>query len=295
MADPDMTDPDMADPDMTVRDGWAANADIRLRWEQHTAAGATVPLLMVNGLGVSMVSFDERFVAELGARGLDVVRFDNRDAGRSSPSSGPYELADMAADALAVMDDVGWSSAHVFGQSLGGMIVQQLAIQAPERVRSITSVMSATGNPAYGRASRAARGALLTRAPVDRDGWLEHRAWSEQHWRSPDGWDEAGARARAERMFDYGVQPDRTKHQYRAVLASGSREDVLAHVQIPTLVLHGSLDTLVDPSGGRRTAEIMPMARYVEIEGMGHDLPPPYWARIAELVAAHTGAAPPGS
>ena len=135
--------------------GTARNGDIELPWISTANGGE--PLLLVNGLGSPRVAYEEGFVAALVERGFDVVRFDNRDAGRATATSGGYLLADMAADALAVVDDVGWSTAHVFGMSMGGMIAQQLGIDHPDRLRSIISLMSATGNPDYGTSSSAAR------------------------------------------------------------------------------------------------------------------------------------------
>lgn len=273
---------------MQQRDGWAKNGDISLRWERYTADGATAPLLLVNGLSSPLVSYEMGFVAELGARGFDVVRFDNRDAGRSTSTEGGYLLPDMAADAVAVLDDVGWETAHVFGMSMGGMIVQQLGISYPERLRSITSLMSTTGNQEYGTASRAAREALMTPSPPDREGWLALRVQTEKVWASPSEWSVESSRAKGELLYDYGVQPDNVIHQYTAVMQSGSREDALPAISTPTLVLHGSEDTLIHPSGGRRTAELIPGARYIELEGMGHDMPAKYWPIIADHLAEFT-------
>lgn len=273
----------------TTTEGTARNGEISLPWIRTTGDGDT-PLLLVNGLSSPRVAYDDGFVAELIGRGFDVVRFDNRDAGRATATSGGYVLADMADDAVAVLDDVGWDTAHVFGMSMGGMIVQQLGIDHADRLRSITSVMSSTGNPDYGTSSRAARAALLTPAPIEREAWLEHRVATEHIWASPSEWTPETCRARGERLFDYGVQPAQTAHQYNAIMSSPPREDALRTVQVPTLVLHGSEDTLLHKSGGERTAELMPNSEYVELDGMGHDLPPAYWPRIADLVARHAGA-----
>lgn len=262
-------------------DRWAQNGDVRLRWEHHEGPGGGEPLLLVNGLSSPMVAYEVGFIAELHQAGFDVIRYDNRDTGRSTSTEGGYLLPDMAADAVAVLDAAGWDSAHVFGMSMGGMIVQQLGIDAPDRLRSITSLMSHTGNQEFGTSSRAAREALMTPSPQERDGWLSRRVETEQIWASPAEWTEASSRAKGALLFDYGVQPTQVVHQYNAIMKSGDREPQLANVQTPTLVLHGSADTLIHPSGGQRTAEVMPNSRYVELDGMGHDLPAAYWPVIA--------------
>lgn len=272
-----------------TNEGIARNGEIELPWIR-TTGGGTEPLLLINGLSSPRAAYEDGFVAELNERGFDVVRYDNRDAGRATATSGGYHLADMADDAIAVLDAVGWDSAHVFGMSMGGMIVQQLGIDHADRVRTITSLMSTTGNPEYGTSSRAAREALVSPAPTDREGWLAHRVATEHIWASPAEWTEASSRAKGELMYDYGVQPAQTVHQYNAVMKSPPREDALREVTLPTLVLHGSEDTLLHPSGGQRTAEVMPNATYVELTGMGHDLPSAYWPTVAEHVSDHVAA-----
>lgn len=265
----------------TTKTGSATNGSVELPWV-HTHLPGGEPLLLVNGLSSPLVAYEDGFVAELSARGFDVVRFDNRDAGRATATQGGYQLVDQASDAVAVLDALGWQTAHVFGMSMGGMIVQQLGISFDERLRTITSLMSSTGNQKYGTSSKAARAALLEPAPLDRDAWLEQRVRNGQVWMSPKASSPEMIRAKGELLFDYGVQPQSTVHQYNAIMKSPPREDALRAVAVPTLVLHGSNDTLIHPSGGQRTAEIMPNARYLELEGMGHDLPPTYWPIIAD-------------
>ncbi|MEZ5340197.1 MAG: alpha/beta hydrolase [Acidimicrobiales bacterium] len=263
--------------------GVAQNGAVELAWEQWGAGGA--PLLLVNGLGSPMVSYELGFIALLVDAGFAVVRFDNRDTGRSTRCEGVrYDLGDMAADALAVLDAVGWDTAHVLGQSMGGMIVQTLAIEAPERLRSVTSFMSATGNPAFGAPSGDALGALTEVPPLDRDGWIESRLRTEKFWSSAVIDDPTWNRRKAELLYDYGIDTAGTGRQYNAVRASGDREAGLREVDLPFLVLHGSVDGLINPTGGQRTAELVPGARYVEINGMGHDLPPNFWPSIADEV-----------
>jgi pimeloyl-ACP methyl ester carboxylesterase len=173
---------------------------------------------------------------------------------------------------------------------MGGMIVQQLAVTYPERLLSMTSLMSTTGNRDFGRPTEEAMKAIVQAPPTDREGWLDVMVSAEKLWCSPDLWDPARVRAKGELMFDYGVSPQGTARQYRAVLASGNRDDALANVSTPTLVLHGSADNLIGPDGGRHTADIVPDASYVEIEGLGHDLPSEMWPRLVSEVAAFAGA-----
>ena len=267
-----------------ISEGTARNGDIELPWIR-TGIDSGEPLLLVNGLSSPRVSYEDGLVAEFNDRGFDVVRFDNRDAGRATSTNGGYLLADQANDAIAVIDALGWNTAHVFGMSMGGMIVQQLGIDHADRLRSITSLMSSTGNPKFGRATKEAQAALLTPSPTEREAWLDQRVATEHIWASPDHWTEAGSRAKGELMFDYGVQPRRTVHQYNAIVKSPRREDALRDVQVPTLVMHGTADTLITPAGGERTAEIMPNATFVALEGMGHDLPEFYWP----IIAGHVG------
>lgn len=274
-------------------DATAHNGDIALPYIHHAATGTVAesgqsePLLLVNGLGSPRVSYEDGFVAELNRCGFDVVRFDNRDAGQATSTEGGYFLADMANDAIAVLDAVGWDTAHVFGMSMGGMIVQQLGIDHADRLRSIVSLMSSTGNPEYGTSSKEARAALMEPAPTDRDGWLEHRVRTEQVWASPAEWTEAKSRAKGELMHDYGVQPAGVVHQYTAIMKSPPREEALRNVTVPTLVMHGTEDTLLHPSGGERTAEVMANAEYHALKGMGHDMPEAYWGPIADRVHQH--------
>jgi len=272
-----------------VTQGTGRNGDIELPWVRHGIDGGE-PLLLVNGLSSPLVSYEEGFVSELNDRGFDVVRFDNRDAGKATATNGGYLLVDQAADAVAVMDAVGWPQAHVFGMSMGGMIVQQLGISFADRVRSITSLMSTTGNPKFGRPTKEAQAALLSPSPTEREAWLDQRVKQSKIWASPAQWTPESARAKGELLFDYGMKPKHVVHQYNAIVKSPRREDALRAVQIPTLVLHGTEDTLINPTGGERTAEVMPNATYIPLDGMGHDMPAFYWPIIAAHVAEHVEA-----
>jgi len=269
-----------------ITEGTARNGEVALPWIHNSVDGGE-PLLLINGLSSPRVSYEEGMVDELNGRGFDVVRFDNRDAGRATSTNGGYFLSDQAADAVKVLEAVGWDTAHVFGMSMGGMIVQQLGIDHADRLRSITSVMSSTGNPEFGTSSRAAREALMTPSPTEREAWLAHRITTEQIWASPAEWTPETSRAKGELMFDYGVQPQNTVHQYNAIMKSPPREDALRNVQVRTLVLHGTEDTLIGQSGGERTAEVMPNATFVALDGMGHDLPAAYWPTIADYLVGH--------
>lgn len=255
-----------------------------LHWEQHTPESGVAEhrrILLINGLGSPMVAYEQGFLDELTGRGFSVIRFDNRDVGQSPRHPEGYDLSDMVEDTIEVLDAAGWSSAHVFGQSMGGMIAQQLTIDAPHRVRSLTSLMSSTGNPGFGRSTDEARAALLAPVPVDPEGWLANRLETEKIWCSPEFWDLAWVESKARAMLAHGVDSAGAARQYRAAAGGGNRDDALGRISIPTLVLHGSADTLITPSGGQHTAEVIPGARYVEIEGMGHDLPPGLWGRLA--------------
>ena len=273
----------MSDPDGR-RGAWAQNGDVRLWWQRFDGAPGSTRLLLVNGLGSPSVSYQLGFLERLVEAGFEVIRFDNRDVGRSSRITAPYDASDMAADAVAVLDAAGWDRVAVFGQSMGGMIAQQLVIDHPARVTHLISLMSSTGNRSVGGSAASVREALLSVAPDDREGWLDHRVATERHWASPELWDPEWVRAKGAEMFDHGVDPIGVQRQYDAVLASPVRDEMLADVDLPVLVLHGSADTLIGASAGRHTAECIRDARYVEIDGMGHDLPPGLWDRLVTEV-----------
>ena len=267
---------------------------VQLYWTLTEApSDEAEPLLLVNGLGSPLVAYDAGFVSELLDRGFSVLRFDNRDVGRSSrvadrhgPDGPAYLLADMAADAVAVLDAAGWATAHVLGMSMGGMIVQQMAIDHADRLRSMTSLMSTTGNPAVGRPTEEAYPALVKPGPREREAWLDNRVETERIWASPASFNAEATRAKGELLFDYGIDVDGTGRQFKAIVAGGSRDDALAEVDVPTLVIHGSADTLIQPDGGRHTADVIPGARFVEIDGFGHDLPADFWPILADTIAA---------
>jgi pimeloyl-ACP methyl ester carboxylesterase len=249
-------------------------------------------LLLVNGLGSQCINFKREWCQLWVAAGFHVIRFDNRDVGLSTHFAGApvdehgaaYLLVDMAADAIAVLDAAGVGKAHVLGVSMGGMIVQTLAIHHRDRLLSIVSVMSNTGEPEYGRGTPEAMALLTAPAANDRDGAIERHVAGQRVWGSPEFADEARWRADAAAAWDRSVEPNGAGRQYFAVGTSRPRADGLRGVTTPTLVIHGDADTIIDISGGRRTAELIPGARFVAIEGMGHDYPPQLWPRlIAEV------------
>jgi pimeloyl-ACP methyl ester carboxylesterase len=173
------------------------------------------------------------------------------------------------------------------GVSMGGMIVQTMAIEHSDRLLTMTSVMSTTGDPDVGQPTEAAKKRFMAAAPRDRDGFIAEYLAGLRVWGSPACFDEQRLTANAAEAFDRCFDPSGRARQVMAIAASGSRTAALADVDVPTLVLHGSADTLIDPSGGRRTAEVISGARFVLLDGMGHDYPPEYWDRIVDLVTAH--------
>jgi pimeloyl-ACP methyl ester carboxylesterase len=256
----------------------ARNGEVKLHYESFGDPGQPT-LLLINGLGSQCVNYDVSWCELFADEGFRVVRFDNRDVGLSTKLDGvDYSLADMADDAIAVLDAVGVRKAHVMGCSMGGMIAQRLAIDHGDRLLSMTSVMSRTGEPGFGDSSEAALAFLMAPPASSRSAYIDDRVAALHVYGSKPEWlDDEAIRERAAAAYDRCFCPKGTGRQMRAVGHDGSRAEQLAKIDLPVLVLHGSRDTLIDPSGGRRTAAIIPGARYVEIEGMGHDYPPAVW------------------
>jgi pimeloyl-ACP methyl ester carboxylesterase len=270
------------------------------------------PLLLVMGLATQMIAWQEEFCSMLAERGHRVVRFDNRDIGRSSriESGGvpgkldllvgrgkpPYLLRDMAADTFGLMDHLGIESAHLVGASMGGMIVQTAAIEQPERVRSLTSIMSTTGSRRVGHPSYRTFGLLLGKPPREREAAIERVIKTFKTIGSPGyPFEEARVREIAGRSFDRGHSEAGIARQLHAITASGDRTAGLRNLDLPALVIHGKNDLLVNPSGGRATAKAIPGARLRLIEGMGHDLPRALWPILAEEIAANAARAAKGT
>jgi pimeloyl-ACP methyl ester carboxylesterase len=258
---------------------------------------ADPPLLLVMGLGTQMIAWHDDLCAELAARGFWVTRFDNRDVGRSTHHDFPpptlrqvvsrrlppeqYALEDMADDTAALMDALGIDSAHVVGASMGGMISQVLAARRPERVRTLVSIMSNTGSRMSGQPALGVYRHFLKQAPAEREAFAEHAA----RLFSMIGSTRLGAniddiRDVAARSFDRGHDPAGTGRQLGAIAKTGNRTPMLRRITAPTVVIHGTADRLVRPSGGRATARAIPGAKLDLIEGMGHDLPRAAWPRI---------------
>jgi len=282
-----------------------ANA-IQLEYDTFGRA-SDAPLLLIMGLGAQMVLWDEEFCELLAQRGHYVIRFDNRDVGLSTKfdhkgvpnvvammqpgadrSAAPYTLDDMADDAAGLLAALGIESAHIVGASMGGMIAQTVAYRHAKRTRSLVSIMSSTGNPALPQAKPEAMAVLMRPRPLDRASNVEASVEAAKVIGSP-GYpaDEARVRQRAGMMFDRAFTPLGTVRHMAAIYAHGNRAPRLAAVTAPTLVIHGAADPLVPVEGGRDTAKSIPGAQLLEIEGMGHDLPPGLWTRLADAIAAH--------
>ncbi len=261
------------------------------------------PLILIMGLAAQMIAWQEDFCAMLADRGFRVVRFDNRDIGHSTilreagmPSrldmftgrraTAPYLLADMARDTFGLMDELGIESAHVTGASMGGMIGQTMAILQPERVRSLVSMMSTTGNRRVGSPTFRAWGLLLSKFPHGRDDYVKRALKTFRVIGSPDHRDEREIEELAGAMYDRGHDAAAIVRQMHAISASGDRTEGLERIQVPTTVLHGARDPLARPAAGRATAEAIPGAHLRIFEGMGHDLPRALWPDFVDEIAA---------
>jgi pimeloyl-ACP methyl ester carboxylesterase len=278
---------------------------------EYHERGEGEPLLLVMGLGGQLIDWPEGFVDELVAHEFRVISFDNRDSGLSTEFDGPpptrgqlaeaivlrrplssqYRLGDMASDAIGVLDSLGVDSAHVVGMSMGGMIAQQIAIDFPERVRSLTSIMSTTGNPRVGRPKiRLIRKAMRRTQPT-MDNAIELSLATFRDVCGPT-FDAEEFRLLAEKSIARSFRPDGTSRQLAAIIASPDRTEALGHLQVPTLVVHGMLDPLVQPSGGLATARAVRGAKLVMYNDMAHDLPHTRWKDIADEIKAIAARAP---
>jgi pimeloyl-ACP methyl ester carboxylesterase len=264
-----------------------ANGDVSLYYETFGSEADPV-LLLVNGLGSQCINFKVELCAMLGAAGFRVVRFDNRDVGCSSHLKGgpKYTIDDMADDGFAVLDAVGADRAHIAGWSMGGMIVQAMALKHPERVSSMTSVMSAPG-PITGERAPDVVAAFGAPPATTREEAAERHLAGLRAWGSPACYDEARITADAHAAYDRRWDPDGRARQAMAVMSSPPRVAALASLRVPTLVVHGDADRLVPLEAGRATADAIPGARLEIVHGMGHDYPPQHWTRIVELITTH--------
>jgi pimeloyl-ACP methyl ester carboxylesterase len=269
-------------------------------------------LLLVMGLGTQMIAWHEDFCAQLAGRGFQVIRFDNRDIGRSTHLQAPpptqrqvlardrraaaYTLEDLAGDAAGLLTALGRGDAHVVGASMGGMIAQVLAAAHPDRVRSLASIMSTTGARWRGQPAVRVMPFFLRKRPATREEAVERTLALFRLVGSPGfDRDEERLRAMSHLAFERGPgDAAGTGRQLAAIFASGDRTPSLARITAPTVVIHGTNDRLVAPSGGRATAAAIPGARLELIEGMGHDLPRDVWPRVIDRVVENTRRAQAG-
>jgi pimeloyl-ACP methyl ester carboxylesterase len=287
---------------------FAAVGELQLCYQTFGADDAP-PMLMVMGLGTQMVMWDDELCETLAGRGLRVIRFDNRDIGRSTilrdrptPSlrqlalrdgrGAPYSLDEMAADAVGLLDALGIDSAHVVGASMGGMIAQLIAINHPERVRSLVSIMSTTGGRRVGL-PRPGMIPLLVRKPrPDREGYVSDmvstlRTIGSKRYPS----ETERLRRLAERCYERGHDRSGSPRQLAAIQTARDRTAELRELQVPAAVIHGSDDPLIRVSGGRATAKAIPDARLLVLDGMAHDLPRPLWPEIVDAIVQTAEAA----
>jgi pimeloyl-ACP methyl ester carboxylesterase len=283
------------------------NRQIELEYD-HFGNPTDPALLLIMGFTAQMVAWDEEFCTQLADRGHFVIRFDNRDCGLSTKLHGvpsnsdavimaammetemppvPYTLSDMAADAMKVLDHLNIERAHIMGASMGGMIAQTVAIEHPHRVKTLISVMSQPGELTVGQPTQEAMELIVTPAPSDRDEYIafapKWQLWQSKKYRS----DEV-SRRNAIRDFDRSNYPEGGPRQMAAIYASGSRAEGLQKLQVPTLVIHGTDDQLITPSGGERTAELIPNSTLLMVEDMGHDMPQPLWPFYLDAISKHT-------
>jgi pimeloyl-ACP methyl ester carboxylesterase len=281
---------------------------IKLCYETFGDPSAT-PMLLVMGLASQMVIWDDEFCEQLAERGFWVIRFDNRDIGRSTilrenpppktwqlmvrdKRGASYKLDDMADDAVGLLDHLGVERAHVVGVSMGGMIAQLIAIRHRDRVLSLVSIMSTTGDRRVGRPHPRLIPHLLRRARTDREGYISdfvetYRViGSRTFTRDPERLREKGGRC-----FDRGIHPAGAARQLAAIVTTQDRTRLLGQLDLPATVIHGTADRLVSPSGGRATAKAIPGAQLVMIEGMAHDLPPQVWPQVIDEIVRTAGVA----
>jgi pimeloyl-ACP methyl ester carboxylesterase len=260
------------------------------------------PLLLLMGLGMQLIHWDRELCEAIAARGFHLIRFDNRDSGLSTKIDAPvpdlrraiaglrieapYLLSDMADDAFGLLDHLGVDAAHVVGASMGGMIAQTMAIRRPERVRSLVSIMSNTGERRLARPKLRVWGVLTRHAPTGKDAYVEYfvrvfRAIGSRDF-PPD---DARIREAAAASYERDHSPAGTGRQLAAIIASGDRTEELRRLRVPTTVIHGEDDPLVPFRGGTATARAIPGARLIAIPGMGHDLPPQIWPQLVDAIA----------
>jgi pimeloyl-ACP methyl ester carboxylesterase len=296
------------DPGLSVR---TSGDGIELEYEVF-GDRADPAVLLIAGYAMQLISWDAALCEMLAMRGFFVVRFDNRDCGHSTlldtgpfdvvsaivdrlagrePPPVPYTLLDMANDGFAVLDALEVQRAHVVGASMGAVIAQLMAIERPDRVVTLVSIMAGTGEPEYGQGSPETLAALFGPPPSTRDEYVEHMVRIAKEAGTKSHYDEQRTRARAGAAFDRAFCPEGSTRQFAALSCASSREAQLRALTVATLVIHGVQDTLVAPSGGERTAELVPGAQLLILEEAGHDLPPVVWPRVVDAIARHALAA----
>ncbi|HUZ44673.1 MAG TPA: alpha/beta fold hydrolase [Acidimicrobiales bacterium] len=270
-------------------------------------------MLLVMGLGAQMIAWDEGLCRLLADAGFFVIRYDNRDVGLSTkseeagvpdlpaaltaamtgqPLSSPYTLGDMADDGIALLGELGIERAHIVGASMGGMIVQAMAIRHPEQVLSLCSIMSTTGSQDVGQPDPEAMALLVSAPPANREEAIEAGVKGAQVIGSPGfPFEEDKIRARAAAAYDRMNYPAGMVRQLVAIVASEDRTPALRQLDVPTLVVHGDADRLVTPSGGQATADAIPGAELLIIPGAGHDLPEGCWPTVVEAIVANAARA----
>ena len=286
----------------------AKTSDIEIAYETFGDHGAH-PLVLIMGLGYQMIFWDGKLCAQLAGKGYYVIRFDNRDVGLSTwlesagvpdilamkqlmakrkTAQASYSLHDMAGDVTGLLDALKIKSAHIVGRSMGGMIGQMMAIHYPERVKTLTSIMSSTSDPSLPPPKQEVLSVLLEPEPIDRQGFVEHTLRS---WEILNGTvlpvDEAQVRKWAHESYQRGLNPDGAARHFAAILATGNRKEALKSIKVPTLVIHGDADPLVPVECGIDTAEAISGARLVIIKGMGHTLAREVYPQIIEAISHH--------
>jgi pimeloyl-ACP methyl ester carboxylesterase len=267
------------------------------------------PILLVMGIGCQMIDWKEEFCFKLASHGYRVIRYDNRDVGlstkfddagvpnmlemflaatRGEPIDAAYTLKDMADDGVGLLDALEIEKAHVVGVSMGGMIVQSMAIHHSTRLASMISIMSTTGEPDLPPPTPEALAVLTTPAPTDREGYIQNSIKNSRVLSGPKfPPNEDLLREHAGLKFDRGIHPAGVARQMAAIMASGGRREKLKSVNIPTLVIHGDADPLVPLQGGKDTADAISGAELIIMKGMGHDLPVELWPQIIDAIVKH--------
>ncbi|MFJ9896639.1 alpha/beta fold hydrolase [Streptomyces sp. NPDC091280] len=287
-------------PEQTARNVGPSGIDIAY---ERLGDPDAPPVLLIMGAGAQLINWPEGFCQALVDRGAHVVRFDTRDSGRSTHcadapvpdfaaalagdlSTAAYTLSDLAADTVGLLDALGLDAVHLVGSSMGGMIAQMIAIEHPERVRSLTSMMSTTGRPGVGEADFSLF-AGLGAPPAEREAFVAWQVSALRLAASPGfAFDARAAADRAGRVFDRGYDPLGIQRQGLAVVATGDRTERLRSLRVPTLVVHGAADRVCDVSGAHATAAAVPGAELLIVDGMGHHLPQELWPRLADRIGA---------